>query len=268
MYSSRPTLVISWGVRDLGSWRGKVLSYILNKVERGEKIHLLLIDPDKVRDMAAVVRNVEEAVSVGCDAILIGGSLAVTPYDIDVLIDALTDVDVPKILFPGSVAGISRKADAILFMSLLNSQDPYYIVGAQMSAAPIIKKLELEVIPTAYIIVGYGGAAGYVGCARPIPMDRPEIAAAYALAAKYMGMKLIYLEAGSGAPKHIPGDFVKVVKKAIGKDVVLIVGGGIRSEEAAKEIVRAGADGVVTGTVFEEDPSLCKRIIKAVKEIT
>ena len=243
-----------------------MLKYLMSKVDRGEKLFFLLIDPDKVgNDVELLVKSVKRAVAQGCDAILIGGSLAVTSYDVDAILEALSEVSVPKILFPGSVAGLSRRADAVLFMSLLNSQDPYYIIGAQMSAAPIIKKLGLEPIPTAYIIVGYGGAAGFVGCARPIPLDKPEIAAAYALAAKYMGMKVVYLEAGSGAPRHIPGHFVHVVKKVLGNEVLLIVGGGIRSEEAAKEVLDGGADGIVVGTAFEQDPEASIRLASYVK---
>ncbi len=246
-------------------FRGKVLSYLTSKVERGERLHFLLIDPDKVSSVEKLAKSVKEVVESGCDAILIGGSLAVTAYDVDSILNALQGVSVPKILFPGSVAGISRNADAVLFMSLLNSIDPYYIIGAQMSAAPIIKKFGLEPIPTAYIIVGYGGAAGYVGLARPVPLNKPEIAAAYALAAKYMGMKVVYLEAGSGAPTHIPGSFVKVVKSAVGDDMIVLVGGGIRSIDAVKDVLRGGADGVVTGTIFEENPELCIEIVKTVK---
>ncbi len=244
---------------------GRVLNYLLNKVSRGEKLFLLLIDPDKVPNRDVMVRGVTEAVESGCDAILIGGSLAVTSYDVDEVLESLSEISVPKILFPGSVAGLSRKADAVLFMSLLNSQDPYYIIGAQMSAAPIIRKLGLEPIPTAYIIVGYGGAAGFVGCARPIPLDKPEIAAAYALAARYMGMKVIYLEAGSGAPSHIPGRFVSIVRSVLDSEAILIVGGGIRDEEAAREVLEAGADGIVVGTAFEQDPAASVRLAKLVK---
>ncbi len=251
----------------MGSWRGRVYDYLRSKIEKGEKLYFILIDPEKSVEIDNCIRLIEELVPMGLDAVLIGGSLSVTSYDVDVILEKLSRVDVPKILFPGSVAGISKNADAVLFISLLNSVDPYYIVGAQMSAAPIIRKFGLEAIPTAYIIVGYGGAAGFVGSARPVPLDKPEIAAAYALAAKYMGMKVVYLEAGSGAPRHIPGAFVKTVRKAVGEDVMIIVGGGIRSGEAAKEVLENGADAVVTGTLFEEDPSKCKEIASVVKAL-
>lgn len=250
----------------MGSWRGRVFMYLKSKVEKGEKLYLALIDPDKsLKDINECVRIIEDLASIGLDAVLIGGSLSVTSYDVDVIIDKLSHIDVPKILFPGSVAGISKNADAVLFISLLNSMDPYYIVGAQMSAAPIIKKFGLEPIPTAYIIVAYGGAAGLVGLAKPVPLERPEIAAAYALAAKYMGMKVVYLEAGSGAPRHIPGRFVEAVRKAVGDDVILVVGGGIRSAEAAREIIEGGADAIVTGTLLEENPARCREIISVIK---
>ncbi len=239
---------------------------LLNKSRKGP-LHFALIDPDKSswKNIYDTVRLLEES---GTDAILIGGSTGVTETKLDKLIKELKKhVNVPIILFPGNINGISRYADAILFMSLLNSDDPYFIIGAQMLAAPIIMEYGLEPIPTAYIIVGYGGAAGYVGKARPIPYEKPEIGVAYALAASMLGMKFIYFEAGSGSPKPVPKILIETTKKILGDEVFVIVGGGIRTPEKALELARAGANAIVTGTILEEDVEKSIKIIKALKNI-
>jgi len=243
---------------------GKVHSYIKSKLGSGEVLHFSLIDPDKVASTDELLKIAENLVNSGTDAFLVGGSLGVSESYVDHIVKTLKTLKVPVILFPGNVSGISRFADAILFMSLLNSDDPYFIIGAQVSAAPIIAKYGLEVLPTAYIIVGYGGAAGFIGRARPIPYEKPEIGAAYVLAAKYLGMQYVYLEAGSGAPKPIPTTFIQQAAKVKG-DLTLIIGGGIRSADEAKRIVRAGADIVVTGTVIEQNIGRALKIIETIK---
>ena len=159
-------------------------------------------------------------------------------------------VKLPLILFPGNVTGLSSYADAIFFMSLLNSANPYFLVDAQALAAPLVKKLGLEAIPLGYIILGSGATAGFVGYARPIPYTKPSLAAAYSLAGQYLGKRLIYLEAGSGAEQPIPTELVSMVRETV--EVPLIVGGGIRRGGQAEKLVEAGADIIVTGTVVEE----------------
>lgn len=245
---------------------GPVERKLVDRVASGEKLHFSLIDPDKVNDLDQVEKVATELADAGTDAFLVGGSLGVTQNDVEEVVKVLKRVGLPVILFPGSIAGIARNADAILFLSLLNSEDLYYVIGAQMSAAPIVYRLGLEAIPTAYIIVGYGGAAGFVGRARPIPLDKPEICVAYVLAAKYMGMRFIYLEAGSGAPQPVPVTMVSAAKR-VAKDRVLIVGGGIRDFDTATRIAKAGADIIVTGTVIETDIERAKEIIKRLKAL-
>lgn len=246
---------------------GKVLQYIEELRMKYGTLHMTLIDPDKVvrvTDLDKVCRVVTEA---GSDAILIGGSTGVIESQLDEVIkDIKSNVSVPIILFPGSVAGLSKLADAVLFLSVLNSVDPYFITGAQAQAAIAIKKhyKNLEVIPTAYILMGEGGAAAYISAARPIPYNRPELALAYALAAEFMGMKNIYLEAGSGAKQPIPPEVIAYVRKYI--TTLLTVGGGIRGYEAAYRASKAGADIVVTGTVIEHEPEKLKEIVKGVKD--
>jgi len=246
-------------------WRGKVKTYLKSRALNGEKLHLSLIDPDKVSDLRELEKVLRALADAGTDAFLIGGSIGVSPYEIDPVIEIIDELGIPSILFPGSIANISRKADAILFMSLLNSDDSYFIIGAQVQAAPLIKRYGLEVLPTGYLIVGYGGAAGLVGKARIIPYDRPEIAAAYALAAQYLGMEFVYLEAGSGAPEPIPCNMIKYVRK-IADNVILIVGGGIRSVDAAMTALTCGADSIVTGTIIEKDVSKAVEIISSLKK--
>jgi phosphoglycerol geranylgeranyltransferase len=150
-------------------------------------------------------------------------------------------------------------------MSLLNSVDPYFLIGAQILGAPAIKKHRIEPIPLGYIIVGEGGAAGVVGRAVPIPYDKPELAVAHALAGQYLGMRFIYLEAGSGAKNPVPPEMIRVVKHAI--EVPLIVGGGIRSREQALEAASAGADILVTGNLVEnmEGRRRVSEIIEGIK---
>jgi len=169
------------------------------------------------------------------------------------------------ILFPAGEAGISKHADAIFFMSMLNSRDPYFISGAQRLGAPLVRKYKLEALSMAYLVVEPGGEAGRVGKAELIPRDKSELAAAYALAAKYLGMRFVYLEAGSGAGMPVPVEMVKAVRRAI--DGTLIVGGGIRTPGAASDRVKAGANIIVTGTLVERSVDRVARIGGMVRAI-
>jgi phosphoglycerol geranylgeranyltransferase len=150
-------------------------------------------------------------------------------------------------------------------MSLLNSINPYYLSGAQALGAPLVKKYQLEPIPLAYLIVGgNAGAAGFVGSANPIPNGKPELAAIYALAAQYLGMRFVYLEAGSGAKESVPPAMVSTVRKT--SKMRIIAGGGIRTPSAAKALVKAGADVIVTGTIAERaSVSRVREIIQAIR---
>ena len=181
---------------------------------------------------------------------MIGGSTFASTIQLDNVVKAVKrTVKIPTILFPNNVTGISRYADAIWFMSLLNSADPYFLMGAQVLGAPMIKKYRLEPIPLGYIIVGDGGTAGVVGKAVPVPYSKPELAAAHALAGQYLGMRFIYLEAGSGAKRPVPQEMIREVKRSI--TVPLIVGGGIKSRAQALTAASAGADIIVTGNIIE-----------------
>lgn len=244
----------------------RVLKRLL-KARKSSRLHFTLIDPEKTDEKRAYTLA-KAARDAGTDAILVGGSLGVSEPNLTRVVVACKKVGLPVILFPGNINGLTPKADAVLFLYLMNSDDPYFIVGAQVQAAPIILKMGLETIPTAYIIVGYGGTAGYVGRARPIPYDKPELVASYALAAAMMGAKAIYLEAGSGAPKPVPVEAIRLSKKmleAYGSDALLIVGGGVKDSDYARKLAEAGADVLVTGTIVEEDPGKLASIISAFK---
>jgi len=229
---------------------GNVEKYLRGKIELEGSIHITLIDPEKVTSPQAC-SIARKARASETSAIMIGGSTFVSSAHLDDVVRAVKrTVKIPIILFPNNVTGISRYADAIWFMSLLNSVDPYFIMGAQILGAPLVKKYGLEPLPLGYIIVGEGGTAGVIGKAIAIPHNKPELAAAHALAGQYLGMRFIYLEGGSGAKNPVPPEMIRAVKHYI--DVPLIVGGGIRSREQALSAASAGADMIVTGNVIEE----------------
>lgn len=234
---------------------GKVETYIHEKLEK-EKLHFVLLDPDDVSpELAGELARMSE--EVGVDAIMVGGSTGAEGEVLDSVVKAIKESsNLPVILFPGSHGGISKYADAIFFMSLLNSRNPFFITGAQALGAFQVKRYGIEPIPMAYLIIEPGETVGWVGDAKPIPRHKPKIAAAYALAGQYLGMRLVYLEAGSGASQPVPPEMIALVKRVI--DVPLIVGGGIRTEEQARAALKAGADIIVTGTAIEKAGSIEK----------
>ena len=228
---------------------GHVETYILEKLAVERALHVTLIDPEKITPAQAAV-VAENSKSSGTAAIMVGGSTFSSQEHLDLVVQAIKQVvDLPVILFPNNESGISRYSDAIWFMSLLNSLDPYYLVGAQILGAPLIKKLNIEPIPMGYIVVGQGGTVGMVGKAKPIAYDQSDLVTAHALAGQYFGMRFIYLEGGSGVADPVPPDMIKTVKKHL--DVPLIVGGGIRTREQAAAAAKAGADIIVTGNLIE-----------------
>lgn len=229
---------------------GAVERYILKRIKEEGAIHLTLIDPEEVTAPYAS-RVAKTAERCKTTAIMVGGSTSTSTSHLNSVVKAIKHaVGIPIILFPNNVTGISKYADAIWFMSLLNSLDPYFLTGAQVLGAPLVKKHGLEALPLGYIIVGKGGSAGIVGRAVPIPFTKPEVAAAHALAAQYFGMRFAYLEAGSGASQPVPPTMIRIVKHSV--NIPVIVGGGIRNSKQAKTVVAAGADIVVTGNVIEE----------------
>ncbi|MCJ7793499.1 geranylgeranylglyceryl/heptaprenylglyceryl phosphate synthase, partial [Candidatus Bathyarchaeota archaeon] len=228
---------------------GPVEKYLLEKIKTQGSIHITLVDPEKISasDASRIAENSENS---GTSAIMIGGSTFVSQAHLDDVVKAIkSTVNIPAILFPNNITGISSHADAIWFMSLLNSVDPYFLIGAQILGAPLVKKYGLEPISMGYIIVGEGGTAGIVGKAISVPYNKPELAAAHALAGQYLGMRFIYLEGGSGAANPVPPEMIRAVKHLL--DITLIVGGGIRTKDQALAAASAGADIIVTGNVTE-----------------
>jgi len=239
---------------------GRVEKYILNRISKEGAIHMTLIDPDKTspKEAAEIAKEAEIA---GTSAIMVGGSLGVSEAMTDELVKSVKEyVKVPIILFPGSVSGVSKYADAVWFLSVLNSKNTYYVIGAQVQGAVIVKKYGLESIPLAYLILGEGGAVALVSDATPLPFSRPDLIAAYALAAEMLGFRFVYLEGGSGG-LPVPPEVIMSVRRAI--NIPIIVGGGIRNYDLARRATEAGADIVVTGTVVEEAKDV-RRVISSI----
>lgn len=206
-----------------------------------------------------------EAEKSGASVILVGGSSATDQLTMaETVRNIKNTVKIPVILFPGNVTGVVPGADAILFSSLLNSENPYFISQAQALGAPNVLRFGLEALPTAYIIIGEGTTVWHVGSVRTIPFDKPSLASMYALSAQFMGMRFVYLEAGSGAKSNVRPEMVASVRKVF--KGFLIVGGGIRDAKTAAEIVKAGADAIVIGTFIEKGGSF-KTIADIVKTI-
>ena len=245
---------------------GRVEQYLIDSINEQGAIHLTLLDPEKVTRSSA--KALAKAIDKrGSAAIMIGGSTAVSVYHTDeVIITIKKQTKLPVIIFPNDIAGISREADAIFFMSLMNSMNPYYITHAQALGAPLVKRYGLEPIPMGYVIVGdRGAAAAFVGQVNPIPFDKPPLAVIYGMAAQFMGKRFFYLEAGSGVERPISPEMVAAVAKNI--EIPLVVGGGIRSPKAARQIVKAGARVIVTGTLVEKaSPEVLRRVVRSIRK--
>jgi phosphoglycerol geranylgeranyltransferase len=243
----------------------KVWDYLAERLKRGEKLHMTLLDPEKIspRRAGELARIVER---VGSCAIMVGGSTGDSLKIDETVKEIKIRSSLPVILFPSSASFLSRYADAVYFMSLLNSKSIRYLTGEQLKGVPYIRRYGIEPIPMGYIIVGPGEKVGEVGRVKLIPRNRVREAASYGLLAQYMGMRLVYLEAGSGAREPVPWDMIREVKKNI--DIPLVVGGGIRSPPVAQEVVGAGADIVVTGELVEKVENVEEvlgEIIEAIK---
>ena len=247
----------------------KVWDYLMDIINNGLAVHLTLIDPDPIRQTAQEAGTIAKyAADAGTDAFMVGGSTAFGILD-ETIKEIKKQTDLPVILFPGNVAGVSKYADAVFFMSVLNSRNPYYIIRAQLTGAQAVKMFDLESIGMAYLILEPGGTAGYMGEAQLIPRNKPQIAAAYALAAQYIGFKLVYLEAGSGVDREVPLEMISIVSSII--DIPLIVGGGVETPEQATAVVRAGANMLVQGafvekTVLKDKGAELAKVISAMKK--
>ena len=243
----------------------KVKDYIMQRVAGRKTMHMTLIDPAKQSyEKAAQIASTAER--LGTDAIMVGGSTDVTQENLDSTVLAIKKVvKVPVIYFPSGAHAISRFTDAIYFMSMLNSRNLKNVIGEQVMGAPIVAKLGLETISMGYMIVEPGMKVGEVGEADLIKRADAPTAVAYGLAAQFLGMEVLYYEAGSGAPDPVPEEMVTAIKNKV--KLPVIVGGGIRTPEQAVRLRKAGADVIVTGTIVENGGFAEKlgEIIRAVK---
>jgi putative glycerol-1-phosphate prenyltransferase len=243
----------------------KIFTQMLENAFQKGGGYFVLIDPDTPRanNLGEYTR---ELCIAGVDAILVGGSLILDADFANTLQQVKKNSTVPVIIFPGSLQQLSGEADAILYISLISGRNPNSLFGDHVIAAPFIRKLAIEPISTGYMLFESGRTttAEFMSHTRPLPVNKPEIAMAHALAAQYMGMQIIYLEAGSGADHAIPDEVVQAVYGYV--DIPIIVGGGIRNPVEARQKIEAGARFVVTGNVLDDqnDPQLIRDFVRAV----
>lgn len=233
---------------------------LVNNIQHLASLHkkqlAILVDPDK--SSANHIKTLcDHAAMAKADFFLVGGSL-LTDGSMDETVSELKkSTTLPIIIFPGSSSQISNLADGILFLSLLSSRNPEMLIGQQVISAPYLRKTDLEVISTAYLLIDSGQqtTASYISNSQPIPANKSEIAACTALAGEYMGMNLIYLDGGSGAKNPVSAEMISKVKSYTTKP--LIIGGGINTIEKASNALNAGADVIVVGNAIEQDPNFC-----------
>jgi putative glycerol-1-phosphate prenyltransferase len=225
----------------------------------------VLIDPDKIclKDVDKIVQLAEEA---SVDSFFIGGSLVVNDALDDIIMSIKKQCNTPVVLFPGSSRQLSYKADGLLFLSLISGRNPELLIGKHVETAPFLKISPIEIISTGYILVdgGVPTSVSYMSNTQPIPANKDSIAVCTAMAGEMLGLKLLYMDAGSGAANPISNSMIESVSMAT--DIPLIIGGGIRTPEKASENVKAGADIIVVGNAIEKDPSLILELAAAVHE--
>ena len=232
----------------------------------GKRSFAVLIDPDKVgsKDIAHLI---DLAVNAKVDYLLVGGSLVVSNYLSECIQLIKSQCSIPVIIFPGSANQVCKNADALLYLSLISGRNADLLIGQHVVSAPVVKQSGLEIMPTGYMVID-GGApttVSYISNASPIPADKNEIAVCTAMAGEMLGMKLIYMDAGSGAKRAISEEMIAKVSQAI--EIPLIIGGGILEPEKAYLNCKAGADLIVVGNAIEKDPYLIKEMAAAVHSV-
>lgn len=235
---------------------------IVEGVKKKRKKIALLIDPDKFKSTTAL----DISIASGVDFIFAGGSL-LTQGSLQRCVETIKKTtEIPLVLFPGSTDQIDPNADGILFLSLISGRNPDNLIGKHVTSAPLLKKTSLEIISTGYMLIDGGNStsASYMSNTIPIPYNKNDIAVCTAMAGEMLGLKLIYMDTGSGSLKHVSLNMIREVKKNI--DIPLIIGGGIKTPEGAYDICTAGADMIVIGTVAEQSPELISEIISAVNQ--
>ncbi len=251
---------------------GKTELYIYEMLKTKGALMSTLIDPVDYPTTDIAIKTAKATVEGGSDMVLLGGSIGAQGSMLDYVAKSIKEsIDVPLVLFPGNVATITKYADAIYFMSLLNSRNSYWHAQAQMLAAPLIKETKIEPLAVGYIIVTPGGTAGWVGDVNMVPREKPKIAAALALTGQYLGNRMIITDTGSNPSAQgmgpVPPEMIREVKSVI--DVPYVVGGGIRSTKELADTIAAGADMVQIGTAFEDHGDVKKKaqvFSKVIKE--
>lgn len=235
--------------------RNHIYEDLLKARQHGRKKLAVLIDPDKMR-LGKLDQIIDLSVHCKVDYFFIGGSLIVNSQLDQCLQMIRKKCQIPLILFPGNSYQVSYHADAILFLSLVSGRNPDLLIGQHVIAAPYLKLSPLEILPTGYMLVegGVGTTVLYMSNTSPIPSNKSDIAVCTAMAAEMLGLRILFMDAGSGASKPVPSDMISSVRGAI--SIPIIVGGGIRTAEKVKENLNAGADVIVIGNAFEYDPSL------------
>ncbi len=239
---------------------------MVTKKQKGQKSFAVLIDPDKVnRILLDEVTNL--SVQAHVDYLFVGGSLVVSNHLDECIQHIKRNCDIPIILFPGSPSQISRYADALLYLSMISGRNPELLIGQHVISAPFVKQSGLEIVSTGYMVID-GGApttVSYISNALPIPSDKNEIAMCTAMAGEMLGMKIIYMDAGSGAKRAITESMIEKVAKCI--EVPLVIGGGITSAEKAYLNCKAGADIIVVGNAIEKDAAMIKEMSAAIHSV-
>lgn len=246
--------------------KSAIYNTLTEKKQHGKKSFAVLIDPDKV-NKSVLDELIELSTAAKVDYLLVGGSLVISNHLDECVQHIKQSCDIPVILFPGSPSQVSKYADALLYLSLISGRNPELLIGQHVVSAPFVKQSGLEIMPTGYIVVD-GGApttVSYISNAAPVPADKNEIAMCTAMAGEMLGMKLIYMDAGSGAKRPITESMIEAVAKHI--EVPLIIGGGILQPEKAYLNCKAGADVIVVGNAIEKDASLIKEMASAVHSV-
>jgi putative glycerol-1-phosphate prenyltransferase len=246
--------------------KSTIYQLLVEKKKQGKKSFAVLVDPDRVNNFV-LDELLELSVSAHVDYLLVGGSLVISNYMDECVQHLKQNCDIPVMLFPGNPSQVSKYADALFYLSLISGRNPELLIGQHVLSAPLVKQSGLEIIPTGYIVID-GGApttVSYISNAAPIPSDKNDIAMCTAMAGEMLGMKLIYMDAGSGAKRPITESMIKIVSDNI--IVPLIVGGGIVHPEKAYLNCKAGADVIVVGNAIEKDAAIIKEMSDAVHSI-
>lgn len=232
----------------------------------GQKQLALLIDPDK-SDSAQLEQRILDGSFEGVDYFFVGGSLITSDLLAETVRILKLQHQIPVILFPGNSMHLDPQADGLLLLSLISGRNAEFLIGQHVVAAPVIRRTKLQVIPVGYLLVDGGKATtvSYMSNTTPIPFDKPEIAASTAMAGEMLGLKVIYLDAGSGAERTVPPKMVRITRNHV--DTPLIVGGGVRTPEQALELWKSGADVVVVGNAVEKDPDLLKSLLNKARRL-